>query len=64
MEYKILEDASVEGLSEKVNTMLMLEKRVSSVAMANLGWRPMGGLVVVVNPVKSSRFVQAMIKDD
>ena len=57
MEYKILDDATTEGLSVKVNELIMLEYGWAR-------WRPMGGLVVVVNPVKSSRFVQAMIRDD
>jgi len=62
MEYKILDDATTEGLSVKVNELIMEEEPFGEGELQ--GWRPMGGLVVVVNPVKSSRFVQAMIKDD
>ena len=62
MEYKILDDATTEGLSVKVNELIMEEEPFGEGELQ--GWRPMGGLVVVVNPVKSSRFVQAMIRDD
>ena len=63
MEYKILDDATTEGLSVKVNELIMLGGGPFGEGELE-GWRPMGGLVVVVNPVKSSRFVQAMIRDD
>ena len=65
MEYKILKDASVEGLSKKVNTMLMLMvlDGVREGSGMGLGWRPMGDLVVALNPNKGTRFVQAMVRD-
>ena len=57
MEYKILKDASVEGLSVKVNKLIMLAG--DSVQ----GWRPQGGLVVQEDPNQRIWYAQAMVKD-
>ena len=57
MEYKILKDASVEGLSVKMNKLIMLAG--DSVQ----GWRPQGGLVVQEDPNQRIWYAQAMVKD-
>ena len=64
MEYKILKDASVEGLSVKMNKLIMLAEDFDESDLQ--GWRPMGGIAVVGNDYEGipRDYVQAMVKDD
>ena len=61
MEYKILKDASVEGLSVKMNKLIMLAEDFDESDLQ--GWRPQGGLVVQEDPNQRIWYAQAMVKD-